>query len=121
MEWFEIHDIIRDVIELTKDDLVKWNSYDDNGFKTFYIDLGNGRIAISRQYESMDDEYDYDVQIFNGSGEMIENFFSAYENRENQFMLGELYEVAENSNLQRKTTINSIRAAISKLKSDNVF
>lgn len=120
MNWFEIQDIIRDIIDLTKENLVKWSSYDD-GFKTLFLDLGTGRIAISRQYESMDDEYDYDFQVFNVSGEVIENFITGYEDREYQYMLKELYDVAENSSLQRQATIDSMRAAIGKLKSNRPF
>lgn len=121
MEWFEIHDIIRGVIEITKDSLVKWNSYDKDGFKTFYLDLGTGRITISRQYESMDDEYDYILELHNGAGEVIENFYTTFEDRGNQFLFQELFDVAENSNLQRQATISSMRAAIARLKSGETF
>lgn len=121
MEWFEISDIIRGVIEITKDSLVKWKSFDNEGFKIFYLEIGTGRVTITRQYESMDDEYDYIMELRNKAGDVIENFYTGYEDRGNQFILQELYDVAENSYLQRQATLNSMRDAIAKLKSGDVF
>ena len=121
MSWFEISDIILNVIQITKDNLVKWNAFSDNGINTFFIDLGSGRLSIWRQYESMDDEYDYAISIDNGVGETIYSYSTEFQNRENQHILQELYYVAENSHLQRQATISSMRDAIERLKSGNIF
>lgn len=119
INWNEINNIIYDVIDITNEKLVKWNMYSDDGINTYFIDLGKGRIAICRQYESMDDEYDYIMTIFNEVGEEIYGCSTGYEDRENQTLLQHLYDVAENSNLQRQATMDSIKQAISKIKSDN--
>ena len=121
MTWIEINDIIYNAIGITRDNLVKWNSYKDNGINTFFIELGSGRLSIWRQYESMDDEYDYIITIQNGVGEIIYTYSTGFQERENQQILQELYDVAENSNLQRQATINSMRDAIARLKSGNIF
>ncbi len=119
MDWSEISRIIYDVIDITKEKLIKWNVYSDNGISTYFIDLGKGRISICRQYESMDDEYDYTMTIYNEVGEEIYGFVTGFHDRQNQKLLEELYDVAENSNLQRQATMESIKQAIEQIKLDS--
>ncbi len=121
LNWREISDIIYEVIDLTQEKLIRWQAYDDDGITTYTIELGLGCITISRQYESMDDEYDYSLRINNSAGEEIYACLTEFENRTNQKQLHKLYDVAEDSFLQRQATIDSIKEAISKIKSENIF
>lgn len=121
MDWKEMERIINDIIEITKRNLVRWNTEYSNGVPYYTTMIGVAQISISRQYESMDDEYDYSFNIYNSNGDSIYFITTSFQDRDNQQMLNSLFEAAENSSLQRQMTFDSIKETIKQIKSQNIF
>lgn len=110
----DITSILTDILNLTKDNKIRWTSTSTDA--QFMTTLGDASITIDQFSITLNANY-YTLSIYNNKGNIIYNYdTSQCEDITISSLIEKIYNVAENLFYRRDETIQSIKNALLKIK-----